>query len=118
MIRYNRSGKPDINGKYELKNNKLKKLGLIKLLRFKLHSARQNKMLIPTDPEFIKDRANKIRQEINEQKQKRYELSKLNQDIELIKFHARMNGKLKPDDLDYNDQREKQDTKDFLDNLD
>ena len=72
-------------------------------------------MIIPTDPEFIKLRANQIRNEIQEQKEKRIAIAKLNEDIELIKFHARMKGTLEPDKSSYEDQREKQDTKEFLD---
>lgn len=72
-------------------------------------------MLIPTDPEFIKLRANQIRKEIQYQRNKRIELSKLNEDIELIKFHARIKGKLDPENADYIDLREKQDTKEYLD---
>lgn len=114
MIRYDQYGKPDKYGKYDQYGKRLKKRGLLRQIRFKIHSYKQNKLIIPTDPEFIKIRANQIRHEINDQKIKRIELSKLNEDIELIKFHARMNGKLKIDNLDYNEARDKQDSKESI----
>lgn len=115
MKKYNAFGKPDPYGKYDQYGIKLKHENFIIKIKKHIHNYRQNRMIIPTDPEIIKQRANKIREEIKQQKIKRLELAELNKDIELIKFHARMNGKLKPDNSDYYELREKQDTKELLD---
>lgn len=114
MKKYDQYGKLSRHGKYDQYGKLLRKKSLIKDIKNAIHAYRQNKMVIPTDPEFIKKRANEIRQEIKEQKEKRIELSKLNEDIELIKFHARIKGKIKLDDLSYEDQRAKQDLKEDL----
>lgn len=113
MKKYDLYGRLSKNGKYDQYGRRLKKKSLIKDIQNYIHSYKQNKMIVPTDPEFIKKRANEIRQEIKEQKEKRVELARLNEDIELIKFHARVKGKLDPDNLDYQDARDKQDTKDL-----
>lgn len=114
MKKYDKYGNYSRHGKYDQYGHLLRKKSLIKDIKYYFHSYKQNKMIIPTDPEFIKKRANEIRHEINEQKIKRIELSKLNEDIELIKFHARIKGKLKLDDLDYNEARDKQESKESL----
>lgn len=115
MKRYDKYGKRSINGKYDQYGRLLVKDNIFKIIKSKIHTYRQNKMIVPTDPVFIKKRADEIRQEIKEQREKRIELAELNKDIELIKFHARMKGKIKLDNFDYEDQRDKQDTKEFLD---
>lgn len=117
MKKYDQYGNLTKYGKYDQYGNRIKKRSLIKQIKYKIHSYKQNKMIVPTDPEFIKLRANLIRQEINQQKEKRIELNKLNEDIALIKFHARIKGKLKPDDFDYNDARDLQDSKESKDLL-
>ena len=118
MKRYDLYGRLDFKGKYDQYGKLLKKENLIKQIKNIIHNYNQSKMIVPTDPNEIKKRANQIRQEINEQKIKRLELADLNKDLDLIKFHARIKGKLKPDESSYEDQREKQDTKEFLDESD
>jgi len=88
------------------------KSSMIKKIIKKVHNYRQSKMIIPTDPIEIKRRANMIRREIELQRQQRLELAELNKDLELIKFHARIKGKLEYNKEDYQDQRDKQDAKD------
>lgn len=116
--RYDQYGRLSNSGRYDQSGKLLQKDNPIKQIKRIVHNYNQKRMIIPTDPIEIKKRANQIRQEINEQKIRRLELADLNKDIELIKFHARLKGKLKPDESSYEDQREKQDTKEFLDEQD
>ena len=122
--RYDQYGNLNKNGKYDQYGNNLKPEFLINKIIKSLKEYHQSKMVIPTDPTEIKKRANQIRQEIEDQKNMRVELKKLNEDLDLIKYHARVKGKLKEKDdplndsyLDYLDHRQNQD-KNIIDESD
>lgn len=115
FTRYDKLGRISKHGNYDQYGNKLKPFFTIKKLIQSIKDFKQKRMIIPTDPKEIKRRANLIRLEIQKQKNQRLELSELNKDLDLIKYHARITGKLKHDDRDYSERREDQDTKENLD---